>query len=596
MIIDNDALASLRSCTDAYLIRGVTVLTGSVLIDRPLSVYRLHGGNALTQTPNLNGVLSYDRGMPSDNDQKGRLLIIDYLIANASLFAHKAHTPFQLLLALKALNDSWPRIPSRVRGCWSYVGGEAVTHFSQLREAVSLWRLTLWICLLGIAPWTLARAFATTLWTREGYAKVDQVSNEMEVILIANGLTGLGEHSYRLVHEVSAALSRRNLRHRVYAAQSLEASIADDKLIRPHFKRSLYDWVGLVFPELQSPTLKAFWAADKLTRLAHTEFFNWKYLNRCFWRDLEALPNDVCVAKNLLVVTAISQNQISGLVDFLLARPPHLQPRVVCQLMFAPNWTPWGRPSRFGDVYYREAFNRAAPLIGRKLFFTTENEAIAEFYRENYGIEAEILPVPFGVAQRPHNAEKTIRLGFFGYSKSDKGFHLLPETAAICRDQGLDVEFIVQVQHSYWERTTIKAVRALRTISNVSLIEGTLSSEAYIAETNKADVVLLPYDPVLFGMRGSGIFTESVAAGRPIIASEGTFAAESIRKGEAQGEVFAPYSAEACAAAIARLLPRISECNARAAAQAEAFARRHSGETYTDVLLKLMASSAGSGQ
>lgn len=407
----------------------------------------------------------------------------------------------------------------------------------------------------------------------------------MEVILIANGLTGLGEHSHRLVREVSRALSSRNVRHQAYAAKSLDPSVADEKLARPHFKRSLYDQVGLVFPKLQSRTFRALWDADKLTRFAHTEFLTWKILNHSFRRDLEALPNDACTAENLVVITAISQNQLSGLVDFLLARPPDLQPRVVCQLMFTPTWTPWGRPAHFGDAYYRMAFNRAGPLIGRKLFFAAENEEIARIYRDNYGIEAEFLPAAIGAAQPQRKAEKTIRLGFFGYSKCEKGFQLLPEIVTLCRDKGLDVTFAVQIQHSGWEPEIIASEQALRGLKNIQLIEGALSWADYIAETNEIDVALLPYDPILFGMRGSGVFTEAVAAGRPIIASAGTFAAESIKKGEAQGEIFAPYSAQACLAAIARLLPRMSECKARAAAQAEAFARTHNAEAYADVLL-----------
>lgn len=201
---------------------------------------------------------------------------------------------------------------------------------------------------------------------------------DMEVILIANGLTGLGEHSHRLVREVSRALSSRNVRHQAYAAKSLDPSVADEKLARPHFKRSLYDQVGLVFPKLQSRTFRALWDADKLTRFAHTEFLTWKILNHSFRRDLEALPNDACTAENLVVITAISQNQLSGLVDFLLARPPDLQPRVVCQLMFTPTWTPWGRPAHFGDAYYRMAFNRAGPLIGRKLFSRPKTKRLRE--------------------------------------------------------------------------------------------------------------------------------------------------------------------------------------------------------------------------
>jgi glycosyltransferase involved in cell wall biosynthesis len=166
MFFDNEALVGLRSCTDAYLIRGVTVLTGSVLIDRTLSVYRLHGVNVFSQMAHLNGLLSYDRQAPNDNDQKGRRLVVDHLIANATVFARRVHSPFHFLGALKALNDAWPRLPSRIAGCRSYVGGEIVTHFLQLSEAVGLWPLTAWASLMGIAPWTLMRAFATVLHHR----------------------------------------------------------------------------------------------------------------------------------------------------------------------------------------------------------------------------------------------------------------------------------------------------------------------------------------------------------------------------------------------------------------------------------------------
>ncbi|MGB8277957.1 MAG: glycosyltransferase family 2 protein [Methylovirgula sp.] len=158
MFLENDALAGLRSCTDAYLIRGVSVLTGSVLIDRALAVYRLHGANVFAQNPNLNGLLNYDRWSPNDNDQNGRRMVVDHLIANASVFARKVHSPFQFLAALRALNDTWPRLPSRIAGCRSYVGGEVIAHFQQLSDAVGLWQLTSWANLLGIAPWTLALA------------------------------------------------------------------------------------------------------------------------------------------------------------------------------------------------------------------------------------------------------------------------------------------------------------------------------------------------------------------------------------------------------------------------------------------------------
>lgn len=414
----------------------------------------------------------------------------------------------------------------------------------------------------------------------------------MDMVLVANGLTNRGEHSYRLIQEVRGALARRTIGCHVYAARALDPDVVAEKIAVPHFKYTLYDSVGPRVSDVLTRKL-AWWSGGQRLLSYPAELLTWKTLNRSFRQDLEALPREIRTADHLIVITAICQNQISGVVDFMRARPQESLPTVVCQLMFPPNWTPWERPARYSDAYYRKALHKAQPLIGHKLFFTTENEAIAKIYRAQYGLETTILPVPFAGARSPHRAGKTIRLGFFGYSKTAKGFHLLPEAAAMCRDAGLDVEFCIQVQHSQWEQATIQAERRLRAMPNVSLIEGSLHSHDYIAETDKADVVLLPYDPLLFGMRGSGIFTESVAAARPIIASDGTFAAESIRKGEAQGEIFAPYSADELAHAVARILPRLSQMQARAEAQAEAFARKHSGDAYVDELLSLLRSARG---
>ena len=298
------------------------------------------------------------------------------------------------------------------------------------------------------------------------------------------------------------------------------------------------------------------------------------------------LPSDVWNPANLVAVPAISQNQILGLIRFLLRQPETQLPRVVCQLMFPPSWTPWGDIATHGKQFYADAFRLAAPLLGRVLFFTVENEAMQALMQQDFGIAAKILPVPFDAAPRKENPDGTLRLGFFGYSKSDKGFHLLPKAIELCQRQGLNAEFIIQIQHSGWEQPVIEADRALRALKNVRIVEGVLSSADYAAWTSQIDVMLLPYDPIAFGgARGSGIFTESLAAGRPIIASKGTFAGTSVANAQAEGEVFAPYTSEALAAAIVRLIPRLPACNARAKERAQTFAREHNADAYLDVLL-----------
>jgi glycosyltransferase involved in cell wall biosynthesis len=408
----------------------------------------------------------------------------------------------------------------------------------------------------------------------------------MELIFIDNGLVSKGGHSYNLAKTLGESLSRRELRYRVFGMRALDPSIAAEIGTIPHFSRSLYECMDLTPLEQRLRRLAAILRLNPAGISPRSEQKTWKAINQAFEQDLGALPPDVWNSDNLIVVTAISQNQISGLVRFLCARPRDQRPCVVCQLMFPPTWVPWGQVSQYGEQFYRAAFAMAAPLFDRSLFFTTENDAMRALYSQDFGIHTKILPIPFG-GPGVQGGEKDgkSRLGFFGDSRSDKGFHLLPRAIELCQRQGLDAEFVVQIQHGGWEQQTTHAERALRALKGVRLVEGILTSEEFDAWTGQIDVMLLPYDPVTFGLRGSGIFTESVAAGRPIIASKGTFAGNCVEKNEAEGEVFAPHTSEELAAAILRLMPRLPTCKARGAERAAAFARRHSADAYVDVLL-----------
>ncbi len=407
----------------------------------------------------------------------------------------------------------------------------------------------------------------------------------MEVIFLDNGLIGKGEHSYSLIKLVGERLTLCGVRYRIFGMKSIDPMIVAEIGALPHFSRSLYDNERPTPDEQRSASVFALARRRAADATIPSERASAIVLNAAYEHDLAALPPDIWNSDKLILAPAISQNQIVGLVRTLRAKAGGERLRVVCQLTFAPNWTPWGRTGKLGKRLYRKAFALAGPMIGQTLFFTTENEAMAGFYRDRYGIETSILPVPFGDTEPAVPCSGRPVFGFFGYSKCDKGFHFLPQAIEVCRAHGLDANFTIQLQHSGWEPATVAAERALRQIPGVRLIEGVLSHQEYTAETGKIDAMLLPYDPVLFGLRGSGIFTQSVAAGRPVIASAGTFAAASIASGNAEGEIFSPQNSAALAAAIVRLYGRLADSQARAAKLAKAFARKHSAEAYVDVLL-----------
>jgi glycosyltransferase involved in cell wall biosynthesis len=410
----------------------------------------------------------------------------------------------------------------------------------------------------------------------------------MELIFLDAGLKNKAGHSYKLARELSQYLIRAKLRHRFFGLHSLEPSIAAEIGAIPHFRRSLYDGEDFSWGERRLRAFAVLIQAAPPDLPSRSERRSWEELNVQFDRDLQDLPRDVWNPGTFICVVAISQNQIMGLVRFLLRLPRWRLPWIACNLMFPPSFVPWGSISESGVKYYRRAFELAEPLTGKKLFFTVENEAMRAAFKEDFGLDTRILPLPFGDTRPQRSLNGLARIGFFGDSKCDKGFHLLPEAIALCQQDRIDAQFVVQIQHDNWEPRTIEAERALRALKGVRLLEGILSAQDYDSLTSDIDVMLLPYDPVTFGRaRGSAIFTESVASGRPVVATQGTFAGDRISKGEAEGQIFAPHTSKALAGAIARILLRLPACKVQAAERARNYARSHSPEALVEVLLEL---------
>ena len=86
LFADNPALQNLKTGTDLYFCIGINAVSGSILIDAPVAVYRLHGGNIYSRRPQLNHVLCYEPGGSGDSNAKARAALVDHVVAHAHRF------------------------------------------------------------------------------------------------------------------------------------------------------------------------------------------------------------------------------------------------------------------------------------------------------------------------------------------------------------------------------------------------------------------------------------------------------------------------------------------------------------------------------
>ncbi|MGA3301817.1 MAG: glycosyltransferase family 2 protein [Methylovirgula sp.] len=131
LFADNERLPNLWTATDTYFAHGIGGWCGSVLIDEPVFIYRLHGSNLFSQTAQLHNTLNYQPGGSGDHNDHAIALIIDQLIYHSERFSQNLLFKLYLLILLFRLdrkeNDrTLPRWAAR-----SCVAHGLVTHFDR---------------------------------------------------------------------------------------------------------------------------------------------------------------------------------------------------------------------------------------------------------------------------------------------------------------------------------------------------------------------------------------------------------------------------------------------------------------------------------
>lgn len=65
-------------------------------------------------------------------------------------------------------------------------------------------------------------------------------------------------------------------------------------------------------------------------------------------------------------------------------------------------------------------------------------------------------------------------------------------------------------------------------LPNVELLESYLTEEEYVQQLDQCHYVVTPYDPAVYRELFSGVVTEALAAGRPVITTDGTWASQNV--------------------------------------------------------------------
>ncbi|MBN8889193.1 MAG: glycosyltransferase [Rhodospirillales bacterium] len=195
---------------------------------------------------------------------------------------------------------------------------------------------------------------------------------------------------------------------------------------------------------------------------------------------------------------------------------------------------------RYQPDFYRGPLSRLSLRLLERLAawrgirLTSDSERLASELEELTTLPVEVQPIPHTPPPRrdaPAGRDARCHFVSLGNARDEKGmFEILLAIRMLAREGGLaDCRFTLQCNDAQPDVAAAIAAFAADLPENCTLLYEKLSSEQYYDILWDSDVVLLPYWRSIYASRTSGVFMESLSAGRPVIATRDTWMADELR-------------------------------------------------------------------
>ncbi len=160
-------------------------------------------------------------------------------------------------------------------------------------------------------------------------------------------------------------------------------------------------------------------------------------------------------------------------------------------------------------------------------YLYTDTEELTQRYDRLGAGTFQTLPIPIDnrLGQKhPHTGNSPLVISYVGDLRDEKGIDLLPGIIGSIRRAGYDkAKVLFRIQGNLPAAGLTRKARQVKEAllnarpNGVDVVEGPLDSDAYMDLMLRSDVLLIPYSPIHYAARSSGVFVEAVAAGIPTV-------------------------------------------------------------------------------
>lgn len=279
---------------------------------------------------------------------------------------------------------------------------------------------------------------------------------------------------------------------------------------------------------------------------------------RSFYKDLVYLDKKYSfAAKDLIIIPTSYENQILGVAKFITYLKKNISPKIALQ--FHQLFPPVSESEDVNKISFRRFWvkrlqNAFEKINSRNIsYWTTESDRLNKDFRRISRNEVGILPVPYNIfdpnpmSRPPIKIDLTknnlVKLAFIGEGRQEKGLIYFLRAIEIINRGKNNCLFVVQNMNprGYSQKQQNKFNQLLDKVKkypNVFVIEGGIEPSIFHNILNWIDTLVLPYNPINYHRRLSGLIIQASIYKKPVIISSGTWGAYSLNKKWAAGIVF----------------------------------------------------------
>jgi glycosyltransferase involved in cell wall biosynthesis len=306
-------------------------------------------------------------------------------------------------------------------------------------------------------------------------------------------------------------------------------------------------------------------------------------------------------ADDLLFFMAGGPPQLQAVLRWLKRFAPGLSPHVAFDLFMEPGLDAVSEP---GDIAYtvRDPREDARAILFRfaarefadgdfaRLHLVTAERATSKAYRLLLDQPVGVLPVAHPATAPLVNraGRRPITASLLGHQRPEKGSHLIPAVARQLLSECDDIRVLVHGVGSAEFSQHQAVLRAMAATDTRLILEERVADEALWRQLlASTDLMLCPYDARRYALRNSGIVSEAIANGIPLVVPAGTALVRVMKEFGAGGVTFTRPIPQAIVGATKRALANFDALAGASWTAAQRWREVHGISRFVDALLAL---------